>query len=129
MMPTHVIALIVAGAIGAFTAVVHGILTERLMVRPIDAALVKDRRSGLVVRRLVPMLLHYSTVSWFLSGLVLIAAALWASPDARWAIAAMVGAHFLYGAVGNFIATRGRHPGWMLMALAVALIVYGLKGI
>ena len=127
-MDLHTTALIAAGAIGSFTAVVHGVLTERLMVRPIDAALLKDKRAGRVIRQLVPMLLHYSTVSWFLSGLLLIAASLLFSHDALLATALIVGGHFLYGAIGNFWATRGRHPGWMLMAVAVALIAYGLSG-
>ena len=127
-MDLPAIALIAAGAIGSFTAVVHGVLTERLMVPPIDAALRKDKRPGRVIRQLVPMLLHYSTVSWFLSGVLLIAAALWFSSDAKLAAALIVGGHFLYGAIGNAWATRGRHPGWMLMAAAVGLIAYGLSG-
>ncbi|BCW90408.1 hypothetical protein sos41_35770 [Alphaproteobacteria bacterium SO-S41] len=126
-MDLHTIALMAAGAIGSVTAVVHGVLTERLMVPPIDSALLKDKRSGRVIRQLVPMLLHYSTVSWFLSGVLLIVAALWFPPDAKLATALIVGGHFLYGAIGNAWATRGRHPGWMLMAVAVGLIAYGLS--
>ena len=32
-------ALALAGVIGGITAVIHGVLTQRLMVRPIEAAL------------------------------------------------------------------------------------------
>jgi hypothetical protein len=32
----------------------------------------------------------------------------------------------LFGALGNLWATRGRHPGWMLMAAALILIVFGV---
>jgi hypothetical protein len=31
----------------------------------------------------------------------------------------------LFGAIGNLWGTRGRHPGWMLLAAAVVLIVLG----
>jgi hypothetical protein len=37
----------------------------------------------------------------------------------------LVGATYLFGAAGNFWATRGRHPGWMLLALALVLIAFG----
>ncbi|HRD28487.1 MAG TPA: hypothetical protein PLO65_09320 [Caulobacter sp.] len=122
-------AFIAAGAVGGITAAIHGVLIERLMARPFDTILAGDRRVSLVIRRLVAPLLHYSTISWLLGGLVLIAAAVCPfSPDARLAVGLMVGSHFLYGALGNAWATRGRHPGWMLMALAVGLIAWALYG-
>lgn len=128
-MDWHNTALIAAGVICGVTAIIHGVLIERLMVRPLDRILAEDRRVSAVIRRLVSPLLHYSTASWLLGGLVLIAAALCPfSPDARLATALIVGAHFLYGALGNAWATRGRHPGWMLMALAVALIAWAQLG-
>lgn len=125
-MDWHSKALIAAGIVGSVTAIIHGVLIERLMVRPFDAILAGDRRVSLVIRRLVSPLLHYSTVSWFLGGLVLIAAALWFGAEARLATGLMVGGHFLYGLLGNAWATGGRHPGWMLLALSVGLIAYGL---
>jgi hypothetical protein len=38
----------------------------------------------------------------------------------------LVGGTFLLGALGNLWATRGHHPGWMLMAAAVILIAVAL---
>src|SRR6266851_1026804 len=38
----------------------------------------------------------------------------------------LVGSSYLFGALGNLWATRGRHPGWMLYAVALVLIVYGV---
>jgi hypothetical protein len=38
-----------------------------------------------------------------------------------------VGGLYLYGALGNLWATRGRHPGWMLMAAALILIAFGVN--
>ena len=67
------------------------------------------------------------TITWFLGGLVLIAAAAWFEPNARRAAGICIGSLFLLGALGNFWGTRGRHPGWMLMTLAVILIAYGVS--
>ena len=115
-------ALALAGVIGGGTAVVHGILTQRLMVRPIEALFPSDRRISAPVRRLVPLLLHFSTAVWFGGGLALIAASLWFDREARLATGLLVGGTYLLGALGNLWGTRGRHPGWMLMAAAVVLI-------
>jgi len=119
-------ALGLAGVIGSGTAVVHGVLTQRFMVRPIEALFLSDGRISAPVRRLVPLLLQFSTFNWLLGGLVLIAAALWFEHDARLATGLLVGSSYLYGAVGNLWGTRGRHPGWMLMAVALVLILLGI---
>jgi len=70
-------ALGMAGVIGSCVAVLHGILVQRLMVRPIEELAFTDGRISAPVMRLAPLLLHFSTVSWFLGGLALIAAASW----------------------------------------------------
>ena len=119
-------ALALAGVIGSSVAVFHGVLTQRLMVRPVEALFVADRRIAGPIRRLVPLLLQFSTFNWLLGGLVLIAAALWFEHDARLATGLLVGSSYLYGAVGNLWGTRDRHPGWMLMAVALVLIVLGI---
>jgi hypothetical protein len=119
-------ALGLAGVIGSVVAVVHGVLTQRLMVRPIEASLAADRRTSATIRRLVPLLLHFSTFVWFAGGLALIAAAGWFDRDARLATGLLVGITYLFGALGNLWGTRGRHPGWMLLAAALVLIVVGL---
>ena len=119
-------ALAMAGVIGSSVAVFHGVLTQRLMVRPVEALFVADRRIAAPIRRLVPLLLQFSTFNWLLGGLALIAAALWFEHDARLATGLLVGSSYLYGAVGNLWGTRGRHPGWMLMAVALVLIVLGI---
>lgn len=126
-MNWHDAALVTAGVIGSSAAVVHGILTQRLMVRPFEEFLVADRRISAPVRRLVPLLLHFSTVSWFLGGLALIAAANWLEDGARLATSLCVGVLYLYGAVGNLWGTRGRHPGWVIYAVALVLIALGVN--
>jgi hypothetical protein len=118
-------ALAMAGIIGAGVAVVHGVLVQRLMVRPFEAFALADRRIAGSTRRLVPLLLHFSTIVWFLGGLALVAAAHWFGQDVRLAISLFVGGSYLFGAIGNLWGTRGRHPGWMLMAAALLLILLG----
>jgi hypothetical protein len=46
--------------------------------------------------------------------------------DARRATGLLVGSTFLFGALGNLWGTRGRHPGWMLMAAALILIAFAV---
>lgn len=122
-------ALLVAGLIGAATAIFHGIVTQRLMVKPIDRRLAEHAGVSPTIRRIVPPLLHYSSYSWLVGGIALIIAANVADAEARLAIGLLVGSMFLYAAVANAWATRGRHPGWMLMAVAVALIAVDLLGV
>ena len=117
-----------AGVIGSFVAIMHGILLQRLIVRPVEALLHADRRRSAAIGRLVPLLLHFSTCVWFLGGVALIAAAIWFDRDARLATGVFVGGTYLYGAIGNFWGTRGRHPGWMLLAVAILLTGLGLEG-
>lgn len=120
-------ALTLAGVIGSGVAVVHGILVQRLMVKPFEEFALTDGRIGVSIRRLVPLLLHFSTISWFLGGLALIAAAKWLERDARFATGVFVGSLYLFGALGNLWGTRGLHPGWMLMAAALVLIAFGIS--
>ena len=120
------VALALAGVIGSAVAVVHGVILERLGVRPIARLFLADERITAPVRRLMPPLLHFSTVSWFFGGLALIAATFWFDESARLATGLFVGSHFLFGAIVNLWATRGRHPGWMLMAAAIVLIAVGV---
>jgi hypothetical protein len=118
-------ALALAGIIGSCVAVIHGILTQRLMIRPLQGFLA-DKTVPSSVRRLVPLLLHFGTFSWFVGGLALLAAAIALEQQAKLAIGLLVGILYLCGAVGNLWGTRGRHFGWMAMAIAVVLIAVGV---
>ena len=120
-------ALAMAGVIGSCVALIHGILVQRLMVRPFEELALADGRIGASVRRLVPVLLHFSTVSWFLGGVALIAAAGWLETDARLATGIFVGSLYLFGALGNLWGRRGLHPGFMLMTAALVLIAFGIS--
>jgi hypothetical protein len=118
-------ALGMAGVIGSGVAIFHGILVQRLMVKPFEE--LADGRMSAPIRRIVPLLLHFSTVAWFLGGLALIAAAIWFGRDAKFATGLFVGSLYLFAAIGNLWGTRGFHPGWLLMAVALILIVLGIK--
>ena len=118
-------ALGMAGVIGCSVAVGHGVIVQRLMVRPLDEFFHGEKRVSGTVRRLIPPLLHFSTIVWFLGGLALIGAAIWLEGGARLAIAIFVGGLYLLGTLGNLWGTRGRHPAWMLLAAALILIVFG----
>ena len=72
------------------------------------------------------LLLHCSTISWILGGLALIAAAICFEQDAKLA-RAYCWLPLLVWRCRNLWATRGRHPGWMLMAAALILIVFGVS--
>src|SRR4029453_12090076 len=120
-------ALGMAGVIGCCVAVFHGILTQRLMVRPLEEFFLTDQRISASIKRLVPLLLHFSTISWSLGGLALIVAANWFEQSAKLATGLFVGSLYLFGALGNLWATRGRHPGWLLMATALMLIAFGVN--
>ena len=127
-MNLHDVALAAAGVIGCGVAVAHGIIVQRHMVRPLEKLSVANNRMPASTRRVMAGLLQFSTFNWFVGGVALVAAATWPDPGARFATGLIVGSSYLYGAVGNFWGTRGRHPGWMLYAIALALIVFGVNG-
>jgi hypothetical protein len=118
------IALTLAGVVGSAVAVFHGILMQRMMIRPIERALAGTPTSA-GIRRLVSPLLHLSTIAWLAGGLALIAVGSGWAPPFRLPVALVVGAFYFHAMVLNCWATRGRHPGWMLMAAALLLILIG----
>ena len=54
-MDAQTVALMAAGIIGGATAVIHGVLTQKLMVRPFETLAVADGRMSPVIRRIVPL--------------------------------------------------------------------------
>jgi hypothetical protein len=125
VMDRHSAALALAGIIGSSVAVVHGVLTQRVLVEPFQnlAAV----RVSATIQRLVAALLQFSTFNWFIGGLALVAAAYLLGREARLATGLLVGSSYLFAALGNLWATRGHHPGWVLYGVALCLIVYGLR--
>jgi hypothetical protein len=122
-MNWHDTALIAAGNIGMIVAIIHGVLLDRMMVQPALEAAPLNRTS----KRLFPVLMQFSTICWFTGGIALIAAPFWFDTSARLTTAIFVGCFYIYGALGNLWGTKGRHIGWVLLAIAVMLIAYGAK--
>ena len=113
------LALQAAGVLAILVAIAHGAIAE---LRVFVAARIEPRGT----RKLLRMVWHASTVGWIGIGLLLIAApALGSELARRWVIAVAV-VVYGYAAVGNAVATRGRHPGWGLMTGVVALALIGL---
>ena len=123
-MNRYDLAFAIAGVIGSLSAIVHGVLTQRFMVRPIQE--LTAAKLSPAIRRLVAVLLQFSTFVWLAGGIALIVAARSLDGEARFATGVMVGSTYLFATIGNFWATRGRHPGWVLFGVALLLIVYGL---
>jgi hypothetical protein len=118
---TAAFALTCAGVIAIYTAIVHGALGERRIIRAIrfpNAAL-------LILSR----------------GMLWVSVAAWTAAGVLYLVIAQVGPSILATAViltqavvlgagiwCNAQATRGRHPGWMLLVVSVALSFYALAG-
>jgi hypothetical protein len=112
------LALQAAGALAILVAIAHGLISE-LKVFP--NAQIEPKRA----RALVRMVWHASTVDWIGMGVLLLAAPAFGSQAARqWVVAAAIMVYG-YAAVGNAVATRGRHFGWCLMVGVVALSLLG----
>ncbi len=126
-IPTKVaLALATAGGVGGGTALIHGILLQRIVVRPIGALFAADGGISAPMWRLATLLMHFTTFNWLLSGLALIAAAIWLDQHERLAIRLFAASSFLCGALSALWAVRRPHPSWILMATAIVLIILGL---
>ncbi|MFO1159437.1 MAG: hypothetical protein U1E60_11405 [Reyranellaceae bacterium] len=112
------LALQAAGVLAIVVAMAHGIIAER---RVFPAAHIEP---GWTLR-LLRMVWQASTVDWIAVGVLLIAAPGLGSPARQWVVGAAV-VVYGYAAIGNATATRGRHIGWVLMAVVVALSLVGL---
>ena len=98
--------------------------SERLVVRPNDPWITPSEVSGLTTTP------SYVETRAFLERMdaaspLIRMEAFGRSPQGRDLLAVFVskdGATFLFGVVGNFWGTRGKHPGWILLGVAVLLI-------
>jgi hypothetical protein len=113
------LALQAAGGLAILIAIAHGIVVEskvfaRIRIEP-------QRTCGLL-----RMLCQASTVDWVGIGALLIAAPALGSDTARLWIIAVAVIVYGYAAIGNAVATRGRHIGWLLMSCVVGFALMGL---
>jgi hypothetical protein len=108
-----------AGVLAILVAIMHGAIAE-LGVFP------KSQIAPRSTRGLLRMVWQASTIDWIGIGLLLIAVPAFGSESARrWVIAIAV-IVYGYAAIGNAIATRGRHIGWCLMGIVVVLALMSL---
>jgi len=113
------LALRAAGVLAILVAIAHGAIAEL-------GVFARARIEPEGTRGLLRMVWQASTVDWIAIGLLLIAAPALNSESARqWIIAATV-LVYGYAAIGNAIATGGRHVGWCLAAGVVILALMGL---
>jgi hypothetical protein len=108
-----------AGVLAIFVAVCHGAIAE---LRIFAQARIEPAGT----RRLLRLIWQASTLDWVGLGVLLIAAPGLGSPVARHWVVAVAAVVYAYAAVGNFLATRGRHVGWILMSCVVVLAVTAL---
>lgn len=113
------LALQAAGVLAILVAFMHGAIAE---LRVFTRASIEPQGT----RRLLRLIWQASTVDWIGIGILLIAAPGLGSQVARQWIVAVAVVVYAYAAVGNAVATRAPHPGWMLMAGVVALALAGL---
>jgi len=108
-----------AGGLAILVAMAHGVLGE-------TRVFARARIEPAWAKRLVYAVWQCSTVTWIAGGILLCAIPLMASdPARRWIIAVLV-AVYAAAAIGNAWASRGRHFGWMLLSVVVALALCGL---
>ena len=113
------LALQAAGVLAILVAIGHGAVAE---LRVFANAQIEPRWT----RRLMRMVWQASTVDWIAIGVLLVAApALGSEVARRWIVAAAV-VVYTFAAVDNAFATRGRHIGWVLMGVVVALALMGV---
>ncbi|MEM7284064.1 MAG: hypothetical protein AAF438_20860 [Pseudomonadota bacterium] len=111
--------LYASGALGVLISLVHGYLGETKVVVPSEAP-------NPSAKRVLHAIMVLSAVYWFAAAVLLLVTPEFVSVSARPYVVYGVAAVFLSGSVGNLWATRGRHPGWALLAIAAGLAVAGV---
>lgn len=125
-MTLSTIMLIIGGAIGCVVGVAHGVLLRRYLTRPLLAHIASQPQLSRPIKRMIGPLMQFSTFAWITGGLALIAVALCSDFPTKLAVSLIVGSQYLFGGAFNLATTRGAHPGWIFMALAVGCITLGL---
>lgn len=114
--------MIIGGCIGSAVAIGHGVLMQKLFINPL---LNSDYAQEMPppAKKLIPLLLHFTTVFWFVGGLLLVVAPFYFEEPVVKTIAVIVCSFYIFGAIGNFWGTGGKHPGWILLTIATALVI------
>jgi len=113
------VALQLAGVLAVAAALVHGVLGE---TKVFARATIEPRW----VRRLVRIVWHCGVVAWIGGGVLLVAAPSFGADSARYWLVGVLAAVYGSAAIGNAIASRGRHFGWMVLSAVVVLALVGI---
>jgi hypothetical protein len=110
--------LLAAGVIAILVSIAHGVLGE---THVFARATIEPPR----LRTLLRLVWQAGTVAWIAGGVLLIAAPWMGSDVARHWIIATLAVVFGVAAIGNALALRQVHPGWIGMTAVVALAIAG----
>src|SRR5215831_17223927 len=105
-----------AGVVAILVSIAHGVLGE---TKVFARATIEPPR----LRTLLRLVWQAGTVAWIAGGVLLFAAPWMGSDTARHWIIATFAVVFSVAAVGNALATRKVHLGWIGMSAAVALSI------
>lgn len=115
------ILLIAAGVLGLIVAAIHAYLGQVRLIAP-------AKFPGRVQRQMVQAIWHFSALVWAASALVFLYAAQQLTGDARWLAVTLACLPLAYGLVCNVWITHGKHFGWILLAVVIALALAGGSG-
>ncbi len=115
------ILLILAGVLGLAVAAVHGYLGQVRVIAPAKFA-------GKVQRGMALAIWQFSSLVWAASALAFVHAAVNLAGEARWSVVSLAILPLAYGMIANAWITRGRHFGWVMLALVIALALAGASG-
>jgi hypothetical protein len=104
--------------VGAATGLIHGYLGEQNIF---SVARIEPRYVKVMAR----LEWQCGAVAWVVIGILLIAAASFVDDDARRSVIIAAFIIYLTGAVGNAVATRGKHFGWVVLTAAIILAAMG----
>jgi hypothetical protein len=113
------IALQLAGALAILAALAHGVLGETVVFP-------RARIDPPWVMALVRVVWHCLSVAWIGGGVLLIATPSFATDGSRRWLVAVLAAVYASAALGNAVATGGRHFGWMVLSAVVVLALIGI---
>jgi len=119
----------VAAALSFATGLAHSVLGEVLIFQRLRRGTVVPTHGGNALgQRHVRILWaswHVLTLLGWCMALMLVELATWPANDMTSAITRLISVSMLAGGLTVLIGTRGRHPGWVAMALVSVLIEAG----
>lgn len=114
---THLL-MQLGGVVGAATGLIHGYLGEKNIF---SVARIEPRYAKVMAR----LGWQCGAVAWVVIGILLIAAAKFSDADARRSVIIAASIIYLAGVVGNAVATRAKHFGWLILTIAIVLALTG----